>query len=112
MSRMIIRHKVRDYSQWRPIFDGQAKIREAAGLSHPRVYHSAEGDKNDIMVVFTIKDREMAKTFAHSLDFSEAMEKAGVMNIPTFYFIDFDHVTTLDRAGTHSENQFISAPGT
>ena len=35
MGMMIIRHKVRDYGVWRPIF-------KAAGLTNPRVYHSAE----------------------------------------------------------------------
>ena len=33
---MIIRHKVRDYGQWRPIFDAHAEMQKAAGLSNPR----------------------------------------------------------------------------
>ena len=45
MGMMIIRHKVRDYGQWRPIFDRHAKMQKAAGLSNPRVYHSAYSNK-------------------------------------------------------------------
>jgi hypothetical protein len=31
MGMMIIRHKVRDYGQWRPIFDANAEMQKAAG---------------------------------------------------------------------------------
>jgi hypothetical protein len=65
MGMMIIRHKVRDYGQWRPIFDRHAKMQKPAGLSNPRVYHSADSNKSEIVVVFDTKDTEMAKDFAH-----------------------------------------------
>jgi hypothetical protein len=32
MGMMIVRHKVKDYGQWRPIFDGLSKCRGRAGL--------------------------------------------------------------------------------
>jgi hypothetical protein len=51
MGMMIIRHKVRDYGQWRPIFGGHAEMQKAAGLSNPRVYHSANSNKSEIVVV-------------------------------------------------------------
>ncbi len=38
MGMMIVRHKVRDYGQWRPIFDGNVEMQRAAGLINPRVY--------------------------------------------------------------------------
>src|SRR6478672_7094615 len=36
MGMMIIRHKVRDYGLWRPVFDRQAEKQRAAGLINPR----------------------------------------------------------------------------
>ena len=42
MGMMIIRHKVRDYGLWRPIFNDHAEMKKAAGLTNPRVHHSAE----------------------------------------------------------------------
>jgi hypothetical protein len=30
MGMMIVRHKVRDYGSWRPIFDAHSKMQEAA----------------------------------------------------------------------------------
>ena len=56
MGMMIVRHKVRDYGQWRPIFDGHVEMQRAAGLINPRVYHSADSDKSGIVVVFDTED--------------------------------------------------------
>ena len=49
---MIVRHKVRDYGEWRPIFDQDAEMQRAAGLVNPRVYHSADSNKSEIVIVF------------------------------------------------------------
>ena len=88
MGMMIIRHKVRDYGQWRPIFDRHTEMQKAAGLSNPRVYHSADSTKSEIVVVFDTKDTEMAKDFAASADLKEAMTEAGVVDMPTIYFLE------------------------
>jgi hypothetical protein len=88
MGMMIIRHKVRDYGQWPPIFDGHAKMQKAAGLSNPSVYHSADSNKSEIVVVFDTKDTKMAKDFAASADLKEAMIEAGVVDTPTIYFLE------------------------
>jgi hypothetical protein len=88
MGMMIIRHKVRDYGQWRPIFDAHAEMQKAAGLSNPRVYHSADSNKSEIVVVFDTKDTKMAKDFAASVDLKEAMTEAGVVDMPTIYFLE------------------------
>ena len=45
MGMMIIRHKIRDYGQWRPIFDRHAEMQKAAGLIN-RVYHSADSTRS------------------------------------------------------------------
>jgi hypothetical protein len=88
MGMMIIRHKVRDYGQWRPIFDGHAERQKAAGLSNPRVYHSADSNKSEIVIVFDTEDTKKAKDFAASADLSEVMAKAGVVDAPTIYFLE------------------------
>ena len=85
---MIIRHKVRDYGQWRPVFDGHAEMQKAAGLSNPRVYHSADSNKSEIVVVFDTEDTRKAKEFAASADLKEVMVKAGALDAPTIYFLE------------------------
>ena len=68
MGMMIIRHKVRDYGLWRPIFNEHADMQKAAGLTNPRVYHSADSNKSEIVVVFDTEDTKRAKAFATSTD--------------------------------------------
>ena len=79
MGMMIIQHKVRDYGHWRPLFDGHAEMQKAAGLTNPRVYHSADSNKSEIVVVFDTKDTKSAKAFAASDDLKKAMGEAGVL---------------------------------
>jgi hypothetical protein len=62
MGMMIVRHKVKDYSKWRPMFDAHVDKQKAAGLSNPRVHRSAD-DKSEIVIVFDTKDTKMAKGF-------------------------------------------------
>src|ERR1700756_1451379 len=56
MGMMIIRHKVRDYGQWRPILDGRVEMQRGAGLINLRVSHSADSNKSEIVVVFDTED--------------------------------------------------------
>ena len=79
---------MRDYGQWRPVFDANAEMQKAAGLSNPRVYHSADSNKSEIVVVFDTKETKMAKDFAASAELKEAMTKAGVVDTPTIYFLE------------------------
>jgi hypothetical protein len=88
MGMMIIRHKVRDYGQSRPVFDCHAEMQRAAGLTNPRVYHSADTNKSEIVVVFDTEDTKKAKDFAASTDLNEAMKHAGVLDTPTIYFLE------------------------
>ena len=88
MGMMIIRHKVRDYGQWRPIFDGHVEMQRSAGLINRRVYHSADSNKSEIVVVFDTEHTNKAKDFAASVDLKEAMIKAGVLDTPTIYFLE------------------------
>ena len=77
MGMLIVRHKVKDYAKWRPLFDGHVAKQKAAGLSHPRVLRSAD-DKSEIVIIFDDMDTAKAKEFAHSADLKETMTKAGV----------------------------------
>jgi hypothetical protein len=62
--------------------------RNAKSGSNPRVYHSADSNKNEIVVVFDTEDTKKAKDFAASADLEEAMIKAGVLDTPTIYFLE------------------------
>src|SRR3954452_4944327 len=87
MSMMIIRHDGRDYGKWRAAFDSHSAMQKANGLSNPRVLRSAD-DKNEIVIIFDTKDTKNAKEFATSSDLKDVMKKAGVIDVPTMYFLE------------------------
>ena len=51
MGTLIIRHKVKDYGKWRPMFDRHAGAQKSAGLTNPRVFRSS-ADKNEVVILF------------------------------------------------------------
>ena len=87
MGMLIVRHKVKDYAKWRPVFDAHVQKQKAAGLSHPRVMRSAD-DKNELVIMFDDMDTKKAREFAASEDLKETMMKAGVSDKPTIYFLE------------------------
>jgi len=54
MGLLIIRHKVKDYSKWRPQFDQHVKAQRSAGLTDPRAFRSSD-DPNEVVILFTTK---------------------------------------------------------
>ena len=55
MGTLIIRHKVKDYSKWRPWFDQHAAAQKLAGLTDPRVFRSSD-DENEVVILFNADD--------------------------------------------------------
>ena len=58
------------------------------GLTNPRVYHSADSNTSEIVIVFDAEDTKKAKDFAASDDLKEAMKRSGVLDTLTIYFLD------------------------
>jgi hypothetical protein len=63
-------------------------MQRAAGLIDARIYHSADSNKSEIVVVFDTEDTKKAKEFAVSAELKKAMNKAGVLDTPTIYFLE------------------------
>ncbi len=87
MGMLVIRHKVKDYSTWRPEFDRHASAQRSAGITNPRVFHSSD-DPNDVVIFFDTNDTAKAKNFVASPDLKSTMARAGVVDRPTFYFLE------------------------
>ena len=87
MGTLIIRHKVKDYGKWRPMFDRHAGAQKSAGLTNPRVFRSSD-DKNEVVILFDTDGTKKAKDFVASPDLKETMARAGVMDRPTVFFLE------------------------
>jgi hypothetical protein len=86
-SYMLVRHKVKDFSEWKRGYDAHLAKRVEAGLSEKQILRGAQ-EPNEVVVLFEAKDLNRAKTFAESADLRETMQKVGVTDKPDIYFLN------------------------
>jgi quinol monooxygenase YgiN len=82
---IIVQHKVRDYEQWKLVFDEHEAIRRRHGATGHLLYQSAD-DPNDLTIVNQFPSRERAEAFAADPSLKEAMERGGVISEPRVTF--------------------------
>jgi len=87
MVNVIIRHKVEDFEKWKVEYDEHASQRNESGCQSDVVCQNSD-DPNDVAVSFDWDSRENFNKFSESDELKEAMQKAGVIGKPDFYFSD------------------------
>ena len=87
MAHLLIKHKVKDYSAWRKVFDGVSDIRKAGGEKSYQILHT-DNDNNSLVAIFEWDSLENAKKYTSSPELKEAMGKAGVVEQPEIYFLE------------------------
>ena len=85
-SYVLVRHKVRGFTEWKRGYDTHQPKRNAAGLSEKHVLRGAS-DPNEVILLFEAADLERARAFAQSADLRETMQKVGVVDKPDIYFL-------------------------
>jgi heme-degrading monooxygenase HmoA len=87
MIQLLVRHKVKDYSKWKPVFDEHGAKRKAGGSKGGRLFRSGS-DPNEVVILFEWEDLAKARQFAESEDLRQAMGRAGVVGKPDLYFLE------------------------
>ncbi len=87
MPYMLVRHKVKDYAKWKPIYDGHAATRKASGSKGAHLFRNSD-NLNEMIILFEWDDLGNARKFAQSEDLIKTMQKAGVSDKPDIYFLD------------------------
>ena len=87
MTHVFIRHKVADLSIWKATYDSHAGVRQAAGLTQPQLLRSIKA-LNEVVILFTAADLGKVRAFATSDDLRAAMQKAGVLGLAAFCFLN------------------------
>ncbi len=82
---LLVRHRVRDYGAWKPIFDEHQIVREKHGATRHWLYRSTE-DPNDLILTVEFPTTEAAQGFVADPSLKEAMDRAGVEGPPTIIF--------------------------
>ena len=87
MACMLVRHKVADYEKWKQAFDAHSATRKASGSKGGRLFRNAN-DENETVILLEWDDLEKARQFVQSPDLREAMQRAGVVDQPTIFFLE------------------------
>ncbi len=76
-----VRHKVKDFAQWKKAFDAAAAARREAGETSCRVYLQ-HGSDDDVLVSLDWDSLERAQAFLASTELMSGMQAAGVREMP------------------------------
>ena len=87
MASLLIQHKVKDFAEWKKVFDSSAGLRTSGGGLSAQVFHDAS-DPNSVTTIIKWNSLDNAKKFAKSTELKAAMDKAGLMGPPTVSFLN------------------------
>ncbi len=84
---IVVRHKVKNFEKWEKEYSAHLQKRIEVGLTEKHLLRGAN-DPNEVIILFEAQDIKRAKTFSESTDLKEAMQRAGVVDKPDFYFLE------------------------
>ena len=87
MATVIISGQVRDFNQWKKVFEAAYEMRTANGELSANIYQ----DQNDPNKVITIREwdsLQKAQRYTQSPEFRQAMQEAGAIGEPHFQFLN------------------------
>ena len=87
MPYLLVRHKVADFSQWKPVYDNHLPARQKAGLKEVHLLRNID-DPNEVVLLFEAEDVQRARDFAASSDLRETVQRSGVVDRPDAYFLE------------------------
>lgn len=96
MVYVLIRHEVRDFDDWKPIFDEHDDTRIEHGQLGYQLLRGAEDD-SEIVLLTEFDSVENAQAFMESDDLRERMETGGVVSEPEIVFLDEVEQVTSER---------------
>ena len=83
----LVRHKVADFSKWKPVYDDHLPARQKAGLTEKYLLRNID-NPNEVILLFEGEDLQKAREFVASADLREKMQASGVIDKPDIYFLE------------------------
>ena len=87
MATMLVQHKVKNFAEWKKVYDSVAGLRASNGELSDQVFRDAS-DPNKLTLVFKWDSLPNAQKWAQSPELRAAMEKAGVDGPPSISFMN------------------------
>jgi len=81
-----VRHKVKEFHDWKRVFDGHKDAQRNAGLRVEKVMRNLY-EPNEVFLFFEVTDLAKARGFVFSPDVPNAQEDSGVVDKPDIYFL-------------------------
>jgi len=87
MATMMVQHKVKNFAEWKKVYDSVAGLRASNGELSDQIYCDSS-DANKLTIVFKWNSLANAQKWAQSPELKAAMEKAGVDGAPSISFLN------------------------
>lgn len=81
MVTVILQHEVKDFAEWKKIFDADEPNRANAGVKLTGLYKSIK-NPNDVTMIFEAPDAEIFDVMMRDPERQKAIEEAGVISEP------------------------------
>ncbi len=86
---LLIRQEVKEYSNWRIMFDNALEWRCSKGEKSFQVFQDVN-NQNTVTILLEWENMQSAKKFIADTELSELMQHAGVTQQPIVYFLEKD----------------------
>jgi heme-degrading monooxygenase HmoA len=86
MAYILVKHTVKNYETWKPIFDEHGATRKAAGSKSTQVLRNT-ANPNEVVILMGWDTVANAQKFAGSEDLKATMQRAGVEGRPEVLFL-------------------------
>jgi len=87
MAIILVKHNVKEYSEWKKIYDEHKGFRIKSGMVSEKVFRSTT-NPTEIFLLFKWDNILNAKIFTQSEDLKMTMQKAGVIGKPEMHFLE------------------------
>ena len=76
-----MQHEVKDFAQWKVVYDADESNRTKAGIKQLGLYTSVK-NPNDVTMMFEASGADVLEAFTSDPRLQETMKKAGVIGAP------------------------------
>jgi hypothetical protein len=86
MGYLLVRHKVKEFQEWKRVFDSHKDAQRRAGLKIEKVMRNLY-EPEEVFLLFEVTDLAKARGFVFSPEVTEAKAQSGIVDKPDIYFM-------------------------
>jgi hypothetical protein len=87
MKTIILHHRVKDFTDWKKIYDADADRRNKAGIRQIALGTKPD-DKHEVYIVFQTDDTDVIQKMMNDQNLKDLQKKAGVIRGPDVIVLD------------------------